>query len=108
VGSNRDIEALAGSDTARVDLSRRVALLGLADIRVHLASDAIQGDTVEVRDFFDASITSISDIQHRIRERSTQTPPGDWIVARGSRMQDLRLADERLARQARPGRGRSG
>ncbi|HEY1296452.1 MAG TPA: amidohydrolase [Chloroflexota bacterium] len=95
VGSNREIEALAGSDTESIDLTRRVVLPGLADIHVHLASDAIQGDAVEVRDFFDASIASISDIQRRIRERSTQTPPGDWIVARGSPMQDLRLAEER-------------
>jgi predicted amidohydrolase YtcJ len=95
VGDNREIEALAGSLTQGIDLSQRVVVPGLADIHVHLASDAIQGNAVEVRDFFDTSVTSIRDIQHRIRERSTQTPPGDWIVARGSPMQDLRLAEER-------------
>ena len=95
VGDNAEIETLAGPDTEGIDLRQRVVLPGLADIHVHLASDAVQADAVEVRDFFDPAVTSIRDIQQRIRDRATQTPSGQWIVARGSPMQDLRLTEQR-------------
>ena len=95
VGTNAEIEALAGPNTRGVDLAGQVALPGLADIHVHLASDALQADAVEVRDFFDAQVASIRDIQERIRERAAQLPPGTWLIARGSPMQDLRLTDRR-------------
>ena len=42
VGSTGEIDALAGSGTERLDLHGRTALPGLADIHVHLASDAAQ------------------------------------------------------------------
>ncbi|HTD77864.1 MAG TPA: amidohydrolase family protein, partial [Chloroflexota bacterium] len=95
VGSNADIEALAGPKTRGVDLAGQVTVPGLADIHVHLASDALQADAVEVRDFFDAEVTSIQRIQERIRERAAQLAPGTWLIARGSPMQDLRLSDRR-------------
>jgi predicted amidohydrolase YtcJ len=95
VGENREIESLAGPTTRAIDLAGQVVLPGLADIHVHLASDALQADAIEVRDFFDPDMTTIQRIQERIREHATQTPPGEWIVARGSPMQDLRLADGR-------------
>jgi predicted amidohydrolase YtcJ len=47
VGHNREIEALAGSATESIDLTRRVVIPGLADVHVHLASDPIEGDAVE-------------------------------------------------------------
>jgi predicted amidohydrolase YtcJ len=96
VGSGREIEALAGSRTASIDLRGRTALPGLADVHVHLASDAGQRGAVEARDFYDPGITSVADIQASIRERAAQTPPGEWIVARGSPMQDLRLDERRF------------
>src|SRR5207244_3819013 len=97
IGSNREVEALAGPSTETVDLKGRTALPGLADIHVHLASDASRGaDAVEARDFFDPEIRSTADIQAVLRERAAQTPPGEWIVGRGSPMQDFRLAERRL------------
>jgi len=97
LGSSREVAALAGAATETVDLRGRTALPGLADVHVHLASDASRGaDAVEARDFFDPSIRSTADIQAAIRERASQTLPGEWIVARGSPMQDLRLAERRL------------
>lgn len=96
VGTNTEIEALAGSGTEGVNLQGRPVLPGLADIHVHLASDAGQARAVEARDFFDPSIRSVADIQARIREYAAQTPPGEWIVARGSPMQDFRLEERRF------------
>ncbi len=96
VGSSREIEALAGSGTEAIDLRGRTALPGLVDVHVHLASDAGQRGAVEARDFYDPGVGSVADIQGRIRERAGQVGPGEWIVARGSPMQDLRLAERRL------------
>jgi predicted amidohydrolase YtcJ len=96
VGSNQEIKALSGAGTEGIDLKGRTALPGLADVHVHLASDAGSSRAAEARDFFDPAIRSTADIQARIRERAAQTPPGEWIVARGSPMQDFRLAEGRF------------
>ncbi|HZO29198.1 MAG TPA: amidohydrolase [Chloroflexota bacterium] len=97
IGSTSEIEALAGASTERVDLRGRTALPGLADVHVHLASDATRkGDAVEARDFYIPSIRSISDIQEEISARTAHTPPGNWLTVLGSPMQDFRLAEQRL------------
>jgi predicted amidohydrolase YtcJ len=100
VGKNQEIHALAGARTEGVDLRGRTALPGLADVHAHLAYDAGQAEEVEVRDFFDPAVRSVADIQARLREQAARTPPGAWIVARGSPMQDFRLAEERVPTRA--------
>jgi predicted amidohydrolase YtcJ len=96
VGTNQEIEALAGSRTEGIDLQGRTTLPGLADIHVHLASDAGKSSAVEVRDFYDPGIRSVGDLQDRIRRRAIQCSPDEWIIATGSPMQDFRLAEHRL------------
>jgi predicted amidohydrolase YtcJ len=71
-------------------------LPGLVDTHVHLAGCATQSLAVDVRDFYDPTIRSTRDIQARIREEASRTPPGEWIVARGSPLQDYRLLEERI------------
>jgi predicted amidohydrolase YtcJ len=97
VGPSHEIEALAGQRTERVDLAGRTALPGLADVHVHLASDASRNaDAVEARDFYVPSIRSIADIQEVISAKSAHTPAGTWLAVLGSPMQDFRLAEGRL------------
>lgn len=97
VGTTDEIAELAGPRTERIDLRGRTALPGLADIHVHLASDASRkADAVEARDFYVPSIRSILDIQEVIASKSAQTPPGEWLTVLGSPMQDMRLAEGRL------------
>ncbi len=96
VGTNQEIDSLGNSYTQGIDLQGRTVVPGLADIHVHLASDAGQGEAVEVRDFFDPGIHSSADIQARLSDRAASTPPGQWIVLRGSPMQDFRLAERRF------------
>src|SRR4051812_11297920 len=97
VGTTDEIVALAGARTARIDLQGRTALPGLADIHVHLASDASRkADAVEARDFYIPSIRSIMDIQEVISSKSAHTPSGEWLTVLGSPMQDMRLAEGRL------------
>jgi predicted amidohydrolase YtcJ len=97
VGSTSEIDALVGSRTERVDLQGRTALPGLADVHVHLASDATRkADAIEARDFYVPSIRSIADIQEVISARTAHVPPGTWLTVLGSPMQDLRLVERRL------------
>ena len=97
VGASSEIEELAGPHAERVDLHGRTALPGLADVHVHLASDATgKSDAVEARDFYLPSIRSIADIQEEISARTAHTPPGTWLTVLGSPMQDFRLAERRL------------
>ncbi len=94
VGTTAEIRELAGSRTQVVDLAGRTTLPGLADCHVHLAGDAAQHGFVDVRDFF-TDVRSLADITDRMRERARMTPPGEWVVARGSPMQEFRMAERR-------------
>lgn len=97
VGATAEIAPLAGAPTRVIDLDGRTALPGLADCHVHLASDAGRSvAAVECRDFFDPAVQSVADIVARIREWASATPPGQWIAARGSPLQDTRLRERRL------------
>ena len=97
VGTTAEIEALAGPNTDGIDLKGRTALPGLADIHVHLASDASRRENaIEARDFYLPSIRAITDIQEVISAQAAHTPSGEWITVLGSPMQDFRLAEGRL------------
>jgi len=96
VGTDAEVRALAGPLTEVVDADGRVVVPGLADIHVHLCQDAADAKAVEVRDFYDPSIKSVTDITNKIAERAKTTPIGKWIHAKGSPMQDDRLAEKRL------------
>ena len=101
VGPTREIEPLAGASTRVIDLDGRTALPGLTDCHVHLASDSSRAvDAVECRDLYDAGIDSVAAIVSRIRQWAGSTPPGHWIIARGSPLADCRLAERRLPTRA--------
>src|SRR5687767_2579366 len=100
VGSDDEVAELTGPRTERIDLGGRTVLPGLVDTHVHLAGCATASLRVDVRDFYDPSVRSVQDIQARIREQAERTPPGEWVLARGSPLQDYRLFEERLPTQA--------
>jgi predicted amidohydrolase YtcJ len=101
VGSIADIEPLAGASTQVVDLDGRTAMPALTDCHVHLASDSSRAvEAVECRDLYDASVNSVAAIISRLRQWTASTPPGQWIVARGSPLADFRLKEARLPTKA--------
>jgi len=100
VGSNAEIESLAGPGTEVIDVGARVVIPGLADIHVHLIQDAADADAVEVRDFYDPRVRSVKDILTKIRARAATVPSGRWIHGNGSPMQDDRLVEKRLPAKA--------
>jgi predicted amidohydrolase YtcJ len=100
-GSVAEIDPLAGAAAQVIDLDGRTALPGLTDCHVHLASDSVRAvESAECRDLYDPSIDSVAAIVFRLRQWAQSTPPGQWIVARGSPLADFRLQERRLPTKA--------
>jgi len=101
VGATTQIESLAGPSTQVIDVEGRTAMPGLTDCHVHLASDSSRAvESVECRDLYDPSIDSVAAIGSRLRQWASATPPGQWLVARGSPLADFRLREGRLPTKA--------
>ena len=84
VGTNAEVESLAGASTQVIDLDGRTAMPGLTDCHVHLASDSSRSvESVECRDLYDPSIDSVEALVTRMGQWAASTPPasGSWRVA---------------------------
>jgi predicted amidohydrolase YtcJ len=75
VGTNADIEKLAGPDTERIDLQGATVLPGLIDSHVHATGAAVYEFENEVPDF-----ETVADVLAYIRERAANAEPGEWIT----------------------------
>ena len=82
VGTNAEVEPLAGAATQVIDLDGRTAMSGLTDCHVHLASDSSRAvESVECRDLYDASMDSVEALVARIEQWAAST-----LVREGSIM----------------------
>lgn len=96
VGSARDVEALADRRTRKIDLKGCCVLPGLTDPHVHFADGgASMMNRVDCRDFH-SNVRSIPQIIDKIREQAAEQPPGTWVIAHGSPMQDFRMPEKRF------------
>ena len=98
-GTTEEVESLAGDGTTRIDLEGRAVLPGLTDCHVHMISGgtrALDQSRVDCRDFYHPEIRSIEDIVEKMREQAKKTEKGEWVVAVGSPMQDLRFEEQRF------------
>lgn len=96
VGSSSDILALKDRRTQVIDLKGRTCLPGLTDPHVHFADGgAHMMHRVDCRDFY-SNVRSIPQIVEKIREQAKQQPPGSWVIAHGSPMQDYRMPEKRF------------
>ena len=74
VGSDADIEKLAGPQTEVVDLQGRMVLPGLIETHCHSVSASRAALTSEYRE-----LSSIAEVQDWIRRRAASVPEGSWI-----------------------------
>ena len=92
VGSNAEIEKLAGPQTKRIDLQGRTVIPGLIDTHTH----ALNWARSVIRDELDLSYPKVSkmdDVTKAIVERAAKTKPGEWIL--GTSWDDAKLAERR-------------
>jgi len=74
IGSNRDMLALAGRRTQRVDLGGRRVFPGFNDAHAHPGESGLQQLMMVACDQ-----TSIDAILALLRQRASVTPPGHWV-----------------------------
>lgn len=81
VGSNAEVEALAGPDTDRIDLAGLTATPGLLDAHLHLSSGGL-GRLLSA-DLSFPQVKSIADITAIAAARAEAAQPGEWVLGAG-------------------------
>lgn len=94
VGSDAAILGLANAHTKVVDLHGRTATPGLIDTHVHVADGGVA--EVSAIDLGDA--TSVAEIVQRVRAKSAQLKPGEWVQGHG--WDEGKLAEKRYVTAA--------
>lgn len=79
-GANAEIEAMANSDTTRIDLAGRFAMPGIYDAHLHLMSYGLAMGEVDLRP---SVIGTLDELLAALRDRAAKTPKGEWIRGRG-------------------------
>lgn len=74
VGADREVLALAGKNTRRVDLAHRRVLPGFNDAHAH----PWQGGVAQLKNVACDKV-SIDEILAALRARAAETPPGRWV-----------------------------
>lgn len=90
VGDDRQIAALAGPRTRRIDLAGRTVVPGFNDSHIHLWKEGMLLTQVNARP---AAAPAIADLTAAYAARAARTPPGQWIEGRG--YDENRLAERR-------------
>ena len=94
VGSDLDIESLAGPKTERIDLNGRAVLPGLIDTHAHVEKAGLLSLTVKLDD-----VSNIKEALVRISAMAERTPHGTWI--RGGMWHPVsQLAEKRFLTRA--------
>ncbi len=78
LGSDAEIQALAGPGTRLLDLEGRTAIPGLFDSHNHLLEVGAKLSTIRLDE-----CRSVEEMVDLVRQRARETPPGEWIVGQG-------------------------
>ena len=90
VGTNKDIEPMAGSPTTMVDLQGKTVLPGLIDTHAHVERAGLLKYTLQLDD-----VSTLAQTLARISEYAARTPKGKWI--RGGQWHPVsQLAEKRF------------
>ncbi len=74
VGVNDEVRRVGGQHTHIVDLKGKTVLPGFIDAHIHLLHTAHSQNQIDARE-----ATSEDAVAELVRQRATQTPPGQWI-----------------------------
>src|SRR3954471_12840603 len=77
-GSDAQVPALAGPATRVVDLAGRLVTPGFNDAHIHVPAGGGALLTVDL-----GGVTSLAEMERRVREAAAHTEPGEWILGRG-------------------------
>jgi len=91
VGSNAEIEKLAGPGTETIDLAGRTVTPGLLDAHAHFANGGLS--RLLSIDLSFPMVKSVADVVSLVAERNATLGQGDWLVGRGwdeGKLQELR------------------
>jgi predicted amidohydrolase YtcJ len=75
VGDDVQIRSLADDSTRRIDGAGRTVVPGLIDGHAHMDREGLKEALPSL-----SGCRNVADILERIRQLTTQTPPGEWIV----------------------------
>lgn len=78
LGSNSQIEDLAGEHTRRLDLQGQTVIPGLFDSHAHLQEVGVKLAAIRLDE-----CQSPEEMMELVRVRAQETPPGTWIVGMG-------------------------
>ncbi len=78
IGDDKNVLKEAGPATKIVDLKGRVVLPGFNDAHVHFIQGGLQLSRVQL-----AGITSIAELQKRVKEYAEKNPNKEWIFGQG-------------------------
>jgi predicted amidohydrolase YtcJ len=90
VGSNAEIQAWVNGAAVVRDLEGQTLLPGFYDSHNHMLMTGMDLVAVDL-----SHATSISDVLHAIEQRTTMTPPGQWVVS-SARWHESQLAEQRF------------
>ena len=91
VGTDKDIQALAGRATRRIDLEGKDVIPGLIDNHMHL----LRAGTTWQREVRLDGVPSRQQAIDLLKERAKSTPPGEWIYTLGGWTVDQFADDDR-------------
>ena len=91
VGTNKEIEALAGPKTRRIDLQGKTVIPGLIDNHMHL----LRAGTTWQREVRLDGVPSRQQALDLLKERAKSTPAGEWIYTLGGWTVDQFADDDR-------------
>ena len=92
VGTTREIEALAGKATQRIDLNNRTVTPGLLDAHIHFS--ASPWSIPNMIDLSYPNVKSITEVKVLIAQKAKAVKPGEWIQGVG--WDEGKLEEQRL------------
>jgi len=77
-GKNSEILKLKTEKTRIIDLKGKIVLPGLTDCHIHMSAYARTLEQTDLR-----SVTSIKQLQQKLKKAAAKKPPNTWIIAHG-------------------------